>query len=115
MRRGRRSARTLSTMLATSVEFSLGGVGSGAVCSAPAATAMAADAAGALNSRCFGSGGAVFWLVRAGLGLAGIADMAPAFPGGRSALNGFGLFFRLLFVFLGKLATNELRKGVARW
>src|SRR5580692_7324086 len=57
MRRGRRSARTLSTMLATSDGFSVGGAVSCAVCSAPAATAMAADAVGALNSQCSGSAG----------------------------------------------------------
>src|ERR1700723_3191262 len=65
MRRGRRSARTLSTMLATSVGFSVGGTGSCAVCSAPAAAAMAAEAVGALNSRRSGS---------AGTGLASLAS-----------------------------------------
>src|ERR1700728_384865 len=60
MRRGRRSARTLSTMLATSWGFSGGAVlDSCTFCSAPAATAMAADSVGAgsgiLNSSRTGS------------------------------------------------------------
>src|SRR5208282_2643653 len=114
---GRRSASTLSTMPAMSDGFSDAGAGvSCAVCSAPAATAIAAA-----SGNGYGFFGFLAGRFRCRLGFTGVANLTPTCPGGCGALHGFFRFFVIVFAFailifalLGVRSRSEGGKGVAR-